>query len=57
MDFEVGASYVRQCYLRSIFPIIATRGVAKLSALPKVTIFPPPVPYYLMSDQCLKGDF
>ena len=39
-----------------IFPITAPRGVAKLSTSPKVTIFPPPVPYYFISDQCLKGD-
>ena len=30
--------------------------VAKLSTSPKVTIFPPPVPYYFILDQCLKGD-
>ena len=39
-----------------IFPMIAPRGVAKLSTSPKVTIFPPPVPYYFISGQCLKGD-
>ena len=39
-----------------IFPMVALRGVAKLSISPKVTIFPPLVPYYLISDQCLKGD-
>ena len=39
-----------------IFPMIAPRGVAKLSTSPKVTIFLPPVPYYFISDQCLKGD-
>ena len=27
------------------FPMIAPRGVAKISTSPKVTIFPPPVPY------------
>ena len=36
--------------------MIAPRGVAKLSTSPKVTIFPPPLPYYFISDQCLKGD-
>ena len=39
-----------------IFPMIAPRGVAKLRISPKVTILPPPVPYYFISDQCLKGD-
>ena len=39
-----------------IFPMIAPRGVVKLSTSPKVTIFPPPVPYYFISDHCLKGD-
>ena len=39
-----------------IFPRIAPRGVAKLRTLPKVTISPPLVPYYFVSDQCLKGD-
>ena len=39
-----------------IFPTIAPRRVAKLSTSPKVTIFTPPVPYYFISDQCLKGD-
>ena len=38
------------------FPMIAPRGFAKLSTSPKVTIFPPPVPYPFISDQCLKGD-
>ena len=32
------------------------KRVAKLSTSPKVTIFPPPVPYYFILDQCLKGD-
>ena len=39
-----------------IFPMIAPRGVTKLSTSPKVIIFPSPVPYYFFSDQCLKGD-
>ena len=39
-----------------IFTMIAPWGVAKLSTSPKVTIFPAPVPYYFISDQCLKGD-
>ena len=39
-----------------IFPMIAPRGVAKQSISGKVTIFPLPVPYYFISDQCLKGD-
>ena len=39
-----------------IFPMITPREVAKLSTSPKVTIFPPLVPYYFISDQCLKGD-
>ena len=39
-----------------IFPMIAPQGVAKLSTSPKVTIFPPPVPYCFILDQCLKGD-
>ena len=38
------------------FPRIAPRGVAKLRTLPKVTIFAPLVPYYFVSDHCLKGD-
>ena len=41
---------------RQTLPMIAPRGVAKLSTLPKVTIFPPPVPYYFITDQCLKSD-
>ena len=36
--------------------MIAPRGVAKISTSTKVTIFPPPVPYYIISDQYLKGD-
>ena len=39
-----------------IFRMIAPRGVAKISTSTKVTIFPPPVPYYIISDQYLKGD-
>ena len=39
-----------------IFPMISLRGVGKLSISPKVTIFPPPIPYYFISDKCLKGD-
>ena len=39
-----------------IFPMIALRGVAKLSTAPKVAIFPPPVPCNFNSDQCLKCD-
>ena len=39
-----------------IFSMIAPQGVAKLSTSPKVTIFLPLVPYYFISDQCLKGD-
>ena len=38
------------------FPMIAPRGIAKLSTSPKVTIFLPPVPYYFIPDQCLKGN-
>ena len=38
------------------FPMIAPRSVAKLSTSPKLTIFPPPVPYPFISDHCLKGD-
>ena len=38
------------------FPMIAPRGVPKLSTPTKVTIFPPPVPYNFISGQCLKGD-
>ena len=41
---------------KQIFPMTAPRGVAKLSTSPKETIFPPPVPYYFISNQCLKGD-
>ena len=36
------------------FPMIALRSVAKLSTSPKVTIFPPPVPYPFISYHCLK---
>ena len=39
-----------------VFHMIAPQGDANLSTSPKVTIFPPPVPYYFISDQCLKGD-
>ena len=39
-----------------IFTIIAPRGVAKLETSPNLTIFPSPVSYYLISDQCLKGN-
>ena len=69
MDFQVGASYVRQCTIvrntfssnlnthkSYIYPMIAPLEVAKLSTSRKVTIFPPPVSYYFISDQCLKGD-
>ena len=38
------------------FPMIAPQGISKLSTSPKVTIFLPPVPYYFISDQCLKGN-
>ena len=38
------------------FLMIVPRGIAKLSTSPKVTIFPPPVPYPFILDQCLKGD-
>ena len=41
---------------KQIFLVIAHRGVAKLSTSPKVTLLPPPVSYYLISDQCLKGN-
>ena len=34
-------------------PMIAPRGVAKLSTSPKGSILPPPVPYYFISDQAL----
>ena len=37
-----------------IFTMIEPRGVAKLSASPKVTISPPPVPYHFISDQLLE---
>ena len=40
----------------NFFSTIAPQGVAKQSTSPKVTIFPLPVPYYFISDQCLKGD-
>ena len=40
---------------RQSFPMITPLGVAKLSISPKVAIFPPPVTYYFISDQCLKG--
>ena len=36
--------------------MVVPRGVAELSTSPKVTIFPQPVTYYFISDQCLKGD-
>ena len=36
------------------FQLVAPRGVAKLSTSPVVTIFPPPVPYPFISDQCLE---
>ena len=39
-----------------IFPMIAPGGVAKQRTSPKATIFPPPVPDYFISDQCLKGN-
>ena len=32
------------------FPMIAPRGIAKLRTSCKVTIFPPPVPHYFISD-------
>ena len=38
------------------FPLTAPSEVVKLRVSPKVTIFPPPVRYYFISDQCLKGD-
>ena len=69
MNVQVGASYVRQCTIVTnafssdlnthksyIYPMIAPMGVAKLSTSRKVTIFPPPVSYYFISGQCLKGD-
>ena len=39
-----------------IFPMASPHGVAKISTSTKVTIFPPPAPYYFISDQYLKGD-
>ena len=39
-----------------VFHMIAPQGDANLSTSPKVIIFPPPVPYYFISDQCLKGN-
>ena len=36
------------------FQMVAPRGVAKLSTSPVVIIFPRPVPYPFISDQCLK---
>ena len=36
--------------------MVAPRRVAKLSTSPELTIFIPPVPYPLISDQYLKGD-
>ena len=39
-----------------IFPMTTPQGVAKLSTSPKMTIFPPPLPYYFISDHCRKGD-
>ena len=38
------------------FLMIAPQGVAKLNTSHKVAIFSPLVPYYFISDQCLKGD-
>ena len=43
-------------HISQTFPMIGPRGVAKLSTSPKVTIFPPPIPCYFISYQCLKGD-
>ena len=69
MDFQVGALCVHQCVVvgnafssdlnthkSQTYPMIAARKFAKLSTSLKVTIFPSPVPYYFISDQCLKGD-
>ena len=69
MNFQVGASYVRQCIIVAnafssdlnthksyIYPMIAPLEVAKLSTSCKVTIFHPPVSYYFISGHCLKGD-
>ena len=39
-----------ETYESQNFSMVAPPGVAKLSALPKVTIFPPPVPYAFISD-------
>ena len=38
-----------------ILPMAAPQGVAKISTSTKMTFFPPPVPYYFISDQYLKG--
>ena len=43
-------------YKIQAFLMIAPQGVAKLNTSHKVAIFPPLVPYYFISDQCLKGD-
>ena len=51
-----GFSSALKTHKSQTFPIIAPRGVTKLSTSPKVTIFPPLVPYYFISDQRLKGD-
>ena len=37
-------------------PMVAPWEIAKLSASLEATIFPPPVPYPFISDQCLKYD-
>ena len=34
----------------------STSEVSNLSTSLKVTIFPPTVPHYFITDQCLKGD-
>ena len=69
MDFEVYGLSILMCTIaanafssnpktleRQIFLMIALRRVVKLRTSPKVTIFPPLVPYYFTSDQYLKGD-
>ena len=38
------------------FPMVASRGIVKLSTSPEVTILSPPVPYPFILDHCLKSD-
>ena len=43
-----------QTHKSQIFPMIAPRGLPKLSTSPKVTIFSPPVLYYFILDHSWK---